>query len=581
VSGAAVANGHLVTVASLAEAKRLPVEFLAGLGVHDLPGGGVGITYYDHPNSEQLFVRERDSPRRKGKRFWQPPGVKLAAYGQWRIEEARKVGFLVVVEGESDCWALWHGGLPALGVPGCSSWNVLVPEWLEQIDRVYIVREPGQSGDTFVPGVVKRLKAIGYTGEVHELRMPGGLKDPADLHCADPAGFFRAFGLVMGDAARLDAPVTQEAPDRGDAWEGDREASALPVGAEPNLLEPISLGELIDRHPTLRPSVIHGLLRRGETMNVISTSKVGKSWFVTDLALTAAAGGDWLGTFQVERGKVLIIDNELHPETLADRLRKVAEARGIPLQAVRDSVFVRTLRGRLRDILSLGPYFRGLQPGRFDLVVLDAYYRMLPEGVSENDNAAMAGVYNAIDSYADHLGCSFVCIHHSSKGSQADKAVTDVGAGAGSQSRAADTHLVLRPHEEDGVFVLEAALRSWAPVEPRCLRWEFPVWHPAEDLSPELLRRPEDRRKQAAKSVKEKQDDGALLAELDRLDEQGASCGVRQLRAALGWGHDRTDGAIDRLVGAGILEMAEATYQTGKGKVSERTCRGVRRRRPG
>lgn len=48
--------------------------------------------------------------------------------------------------------------------------------------------------------------------------------------------------------------------------------------------------------------------------------------------------------------------------------------------------------------------------------------------------------------------------------------LTDVGAGAGSQSRATDAHVVLRPHEEDGVAVLDAAVRSWPPIEPMCMR---------------------------------------------------------------------------------------------------------------
>jgi len=38
--------------------------------------------------------------------------------------------------------------------------------------------------------------------------------------------------------------------------------------------------------------------------------------------------------------------------------------------------------------------------------------------------------------------------HHRQRAAQG-KAITDVGAGAGSQSRATDTHLVLRPHEEE------------------------------------------------------------------------------------------------------------------------------------
>src|SRR5262249_1624021 len=149
-------------------------------------------------------------------------------------------------------------------------------------------------------------------------------------------------------------------------------------------------------------------------------------------ALALATGGRWLGAFATEPGQVLILDNELHRETMADRIQKVAEARGIPLDRVRGSLFVQSLRGQLRGVVALKPYFGQFKPGQFQLVILDTLYRMLPEGISENDNAAMAGVYNALDSYADRLGCCFVPIHHSSKGGQADKNVTDVGAGAGS-----------------------------------------------------------------------------------------------------------------------------------------------------
>jgi hypothetical protein len=116
-------------------------------------------------------------------------------------------------------------------------------------------------------------------------------------------------------------------------------------------------------------------------------------------------------------------------------------------------------------------------------------FRQIPEA-----NSRPGAFPNAIDRYADLLGCCFVLIHHTSKGNQSGKAITDVGAGAGSQSRATDTHLVLRPHEENDVVVLEAAVRSWPPVIPRCLRWAFPVWTPADDLDPTLLRSERPRR---------------------------------------------------------------------------------------
>jgi len=37
--------------------------------------------------------------------------------------------------------------------------------------------------------------------------------------------------------------------------------------------------------PKLRPPIIHGLLREGETLNVNAPPKTGKSWMVLDAAL--------------------------------------------------------------------------------------------------------------------------------------------------------------------------------------------------------------------------------------------------------------------------------------------------------
>jgi hypothetical protein len=260
--------------------------------------------------------------------------------------------------------------------------------------------------------------------------------------------------------------------------------SSLLVGVDTG---PPSLRQLVRAFPDLRKPVIEGLLREGETMNVISAPKIGKSWLVNDLALAIASGSPWLG-FRCVQGPVLILDNELHGETSANRIPKVARERNIPLELVHEQIFVENLRGRLRDVMSLGAYFRSFMPGRFKLVILDAFYRFLPLRSDENDNGTMATLYNQLDAYADYLKCCFVLIHHTSKGNQSLKEITDVGAGAGAQSRATDTHLILRRHAQDDVVVMDVAVRSWPPVEPRCLRWAFPVWEPAEDLDPRQLR---------------------------------------------------------------------------------------------
>ncbi|MCC7407529.1 MAG: AAA family ATPase [Phycisphaeraceae bacterium] len=310
---------------------------------------------------------------------------------------------------------------------------------------------------------------------------------------ADPFAAGKAYGPFAvyamlehsGDYARAAAALRAEGYGASHSLPPTMSKSTPEAAAH---LEPMSVRQLVRTYPQLRAPIIHGLLRAGETMNLISAPKMGKSWLVTDLALAIAAGRQWLSAFQCERGDVLILDNELHGETSAHRIPKVAAARQLPEDAYADRVWVQNLRGQLQDVFSLGEFFQGLAPGRFKVIILDAFYRFMPRDMDENDNGTMASLYNHIDRYADRLGCSFVLIHHTTKGNQSGKSVTDVGAGAGSQSRATDTHMVLRQHEEEDAVVLDAAVRSWPPVGPRCLRWAFPVWSPAEDLDPEQLK---------------------------------------------------------------------------------------------
>jgi len=269
-------------------------------------------------------------------------------------------------------------------------------------------------------------------------------------------------------------------------WGGGTNSSPGNTGtAAPGAAEPTgrpgprpqfrSAGELMRDCPALRPPILHGLLREGETLNIIAPPKTGKSWLVLDAALSVATGQPWLGR-EVVGGEVLIIDNELHGETMANRIPKVAEARGIPIAEYRDRLHVDNLRGSLTPLAGMESYFGALEPNRFKLIILDAWYRFQAPGTDENSNADATEMYNLLDRFAARLNCAFVCIHHSTKGNQSGKSITDVGAGAGAQSRAADAHMIIRQHAEEGCFVIEAVARSWAPPEPVCVRWNWPVF---------------------------------------------------------------------------------------------------------
>ena len=247
-----------------------------------------------------------------------------------------------------------------------------------------------------------------------------------------------------------------------------------------------TLNDLFDSFTGLNRPVIHNLLREGETMNIIASPKMGKSWLASSLGISVASGLDWLG-LTVEQGRVLHIDNELHACTSTYRYGVVSKAMGLPHRLYSKNIDIINLRGQLRDLYSMGAMFRQIDPRRYKLVIVDAFYRTLPPDTDENDNGAIANLYNLIDHYAAQLECAFVLIHHASKGNQSGKAVTDVGAGAGSQSRAADTHLILRPHQEQGIIVMESAVRSWPPMEPLALCWQWPLFTPAAEVDTSAL----------------------------------------------------------------------------------------------
>ena len=323
-------------------------------------------------------------------------------------------------------------------------------------------------------------------------------------------------------------------------------------------VEKFSLTRLQSKYPTLAPPVVEGLFREGETANLISVSKVGKSWLAYNLAISIAMGWGWLGRFETTQGRVLLIDNELHRSTLAHRIPKVGaamgEVRGKFLSADQygTDFDIWPLRGNLRTLAELGREFDKIEAGYYKAIIFDAKYRFALEGVSENDNAAETQLYNMLDQISEKLKAALVLIHHSSKGNQSDKRVTDVGSGAGAQSRAADCHMVLREHEEDGVFVLDAAVRSFPPVESLALRWDFPLWR-ASDEDPVNLK---GKRSQQDERQAKNDDTGKLEIASALL---AGPLTASKLRKATGFSPGRVDRLVGMLTKEGQIQSTQIT----------------------
>ena len=261
-----------------------------------------------------------------------------------------------------------------------------------------------------------------------------------------------------------------------------------PSGSESSLVDdgPVSIADLYDLEMPLKPVVIDGILRQSEIMNLIAAPKTGKSWLTLHLALCIASGREWLGHTCTPQ-KVLYIDNELHRETSMNRLKLVLKASGIPYGEIKDSFYFWHLRGKWKSVEEIGNRIEAFKAKGYGVIIVDAFYRALPRGTVENDNGAITDVYNMLDRFAQEIGCSFILIHHTSKGNQSQKSVTDVGAGAGAQSRAADTHGIIREHKDDGYLVLELVVRSFPKHPPIVLKKEFPLMVPDYDKDPTEL----------------------------------------------------------------------------------------------
>ena len=258
-------------------------------------------------------------------------------------------------------------------------------------------------------------------------------------------------------------------------------------GDEQKVVEPWKLKSAwraVSAPAPMREIIIDGYVRRGEVLNIIASTKIGKSWLALYLLFSVATGRNWLGR-QTKKGRVLLLDNELHDETIQNRMRSVADAMGISEDEDRDMFEYLDLRGVAVGIGEIEQQLSRFEPGEFTLIVLDAKYRFFCNGLQENSNDDQTTFHNQIDQLAKRLDCVIALIHHATKGDQGGKAVTDVGSGGGSQSRATDCHMIIRPHDESPeLAVLDAALRSFPKVEPMSIRWKFPLWSLAADIDP-------------------------------------------------------------------------------------------------
>src|SRR5258708_7721088 len=285
---------NVLTLVDLAQDKLLYWKYLLHLDVTEKRAGCLQIPYHLPDGTSAPRHRLRTALVAKEGSHWSKGQGEIVPYGLERLEEARKAGYLVLVEGETDCWTLWYHHFPALGLPGVEMVSTLKEAYLAGIERLYIVREPDAAGARFVTHLEQLLHAWKWPGKAYVVSL-GDAKDPNELHKYNGKGFKVAFQQALDCAQTLVLAHTQPEPSSFEYTPA-----------------PFTLQELLDRELPPIQWAIPDILPEGLTL-LAGKPKLGESGLALAMALAVAAGGGALGTLPVTQGEVLYLaleDNE-------------------------------------------------------------------------------------------------------------------------------------------------------------------------------------------------------------------------------------------------------------------------------
>jgi hypothetical protein len=268
------------TLAAYSEAKGLPEDFLRTIGVSEITYLGnpaVRIPYVDDEGREHA-IRFRIAATGDDRFRWKARS-KLCLYGLNRLQDARELGYVVLVEGESCAQTLWYHGFAALGLPGAANWN-------ERRDAVhfadiavaYVVIEADRGGEAVLGWLAKSE----LRGRVKLVQL-NGTTDVSDLYLAGQDQFAARFEVALQSAVPWEEHErVATALQTKRAWE-----TAGPLAREPRILDHFErelarsgvvgeslLGKLVFLVLTSR------FLRRPVSIAVKGPSSGGKSFLV-------------------------------------------------------------------------------------------------------------------------------------------------------------------------------------------------------------------------------------------------------------------------------------------------------------
>lgn len=336
----------------------------------------------------------------------------------YNLPAAMKAKTVFVVEGEKDVDTLTRFGLTAVCSPdgaGPGKWLPLYSEALKG-KEVIILPDNDTIGRAYAEEEANALLGIASSVRLLNLRsLWPDIPEHADI--SDYISRTPTFsGQQLLDFA-AEQPVRTNKTLQGSA-----------------MVE--SVTELLKRPLQPIQFVVYGLLPHGLTV-LCSPPKYGKSWFVLDLCLSAAAGKDFLG-YKTKGCGTLYLSLEDSPNRLAQRVKKVTGGQNIAAGFYYATQFPGMDDGLLAELektLDAHPDIR--------LVVIDTLQKI--RSVANYQSNSYAYDYQEIGqlkTFADEKNICLLLVHHTRKMGDESDAVNRI-SGTAAISGAADAIIVL------------------------------------------------------------------------------------------------------------------------------------------
>ncbi len=262
------------------------------------------------------------------------------------------------------------------------------------------------------------------------------------------------------------------------------EPAAAETVIEP--LPPIYAWEQEEAADWPRPvQLVQGVLYRGAKGMIAGPSKGRKTFLLSDLAVSVAAGVPWLG-FPTTVVPVLYVNLELQGFAFRDRRREIQTVKLSTLKKL--PLFSWHLRGYGVTLFTIRERLLRfcLQEG-IGLIIFDPTYKLNQHG-EENAAESVGRLLNDFEQVGREADSSVVFGHHFAKGDASAKNSIDRASGSGVWARDPDAILMLSPHQEEGCMVVEMHLRNFPQQPAFVIRWEYPCWQRAPEADPAALK---------------------------------------------------------------------------------------------